>query len=352
MPDPLPDALKPLAALAAQLGTVAALAHGVGAYVSLKHRDQLWINGYGTALAQAASREIFLPMDLGALVAAAHRERVEIEDGVYGARRNSNTMMPAPDAAALHALMPQRVVLQVLGINTLAHGILADGPERIAARLAGLASTSVPYSWWAEDLAVLAREALGDRPADIVVLQGRGLMVGADSEAAAATLLQEVEARLALPMRALPEPDLGLLQDLAAASALDLPQAPEAHASALDAAALALTAQGPFHHDQAILLGSEPPAIVAAAELADWLAAVRASREEDEPTTILIPGVGVLARRDLPAESHRMLAFLGYLMMRVPPEVPVAPLAVPADEERWRRDDEKHQRWIAQGRPR
>lgn len=346
----IPEVLKPLAALSARLGLEPELVPAAGAYASLKHDGTLWVNGYGSWLANASSEPVFLPMDLAATKAAAGLDRAEIEDAFQAARRNNDRLMPAPETA-LHALLPHRVVLQVPGVNTLVHTMLADGRERLDARLAGLAFAVVPYSWWGEDLTVLARVALANRPVDIVILERRGLAVGGGSETAAEALLREVEARLALPMRPLVSPDHRRLEVLAGASDLTLPRSPDVHACALDDQALALAARGSPHHEQAVWLGREPPPAVAEARLAAWIDA-RRRRGGEEPAYILVPGLGVLARRDLREEAHEALRQLSLVLLRVPHGASVADPAWPTPAALSRRADEKYRRWVAQGSPR
>lgn len=58
-------------------------------------------------------------------------------------------------------------------------------------------------------LAKAVAEALAlHGPADVLLLQNHGVVVGAERPRAAADLLREVERRLMLPVRSLPKPDI------------------------------------------------------------------------------------------------------------------------------------------------
>ena len=224
--DRTPDFLKALADLSARLGAEIALVQAAGGNTSLKTADTVWIKASGTWLAEALTRPIFVPLDRQALAVAVNGPPGDIDAGVERARRGEGGLLPSIETS-LHALMPHRVVVHVHGVNTLAHAMLRDGRERAAARLAGLPFTWVPYIRPGAPLTVLVREALARAPADILILENHGPVVGADTEAAAERLMREVEARLALPPRPVPTPDLAQLAGLAAASGCNCRAAPK-----------------------------------------------------------------------------------------------------------------------------
>ncbi|CEJ13756.1 short chain dehydrogenase [bacterium YEK0313] len=327
--DATPDILRPLADLSARLGADIALVQAAGGNTSLKTADTLWIKASGTWLAEALARPIFVPLDRQALAAAVNGPPADIDAGVAAARRGGGRLLPSIETS-LHALMPHRVVVHVHGVNTLAHAMLRDGRERVAARLAGLPFVWVPYVRPGAPLTVLVREALARAPADILILENHGPVVGADTEVQAERLMREVEARLALPPRPIPAPDLAALEELAAACGLQLPRGAEAHAAALDPHALALAARGAFYPDHVVFLGRSPQQAIDAGDLRGWLDARRA-RGEADPSFVLVPRLGILANRALGDGGHELLRCLGLVLPRVPAEASVKALTA-ADE--------------------
>lgn len=345
--DRTPDFLKALADLSARLGAEIALVQAAGGNTSLKTADTVWIKASGTWLAEALTRPIFVPLDRQALAVAVNGPPGDIDAGVERARRGEGGLLPSIETS-LHALMPHRVVVHVHGVNTLAHAMLRDGRERAAARLAGLPFTWVPYIRPGAPLTVLVREALARAPADILILENHGPVVGADTEAAAEQLMREVEARLALPPRPVPTPDLAQLAGLAAACGLQLPRGAEAHAAALDPHALALATRGAFYPDHVVFLGRSPQHAVEAADLSDWLGA-RRSRGEADPSFVLVPGLGVLARRDLSDGGHELLRCLGLVLPRVPAEAAAKTLTAADENDLLDWDAEKYRQSLNEG---
>lgn len=345
--DETPDVLKPLADLSARLGADIALVQAAGGNTSLKTADTLWIKASGTWLAEALARPIFVPLDRQALAAAVNGPPADIDAGVAAARRGEGRLLPSIETS-LHALMPHRVVVHVHGVNTLAHAMLRDGRERVAARLQGLPFTWVPYIRPGAPLTVLVREALARTPADILILENHGPVVGAETVAEAERLMREVEARLALPPRAVAAPDLAQLESLAAACGLQLPRGAEAHAAALDPHALALAVRGAFYPDHVVFLGRSPQHAVAAGELGDWLAARRA-RGATDPSFVLIPGLGILASLALSDGGHELLRCLGLVLPRVPVEASVKTLTTADENDLLDWDAEKYRQSLNTG---
>jgi rhamnose utilization protein RhaD (predicted bifunctional aldolase and dehydrogenase) len=102
----------------------------------MKIDGRLWIKASGKWLANALQEDIFLPLDLSD---ARNRTR----------QRRAITAAVTPSLeTAMHALLPQRVVVHVHSVNTLARAVRADAQEHLESRLKGLRWRWVSYVPW------------------------------------------------------------------------------------------------------------------------------------------------------------------------------------------------------------
>jgi rhamnose utilization protein RhaD (predicted bifunctional aldolase and dehydrogenase) len=183
----------------AQIGSDPMLVQGAGGNVSWKDADTLWVKASGTWLADAATRDIFAPADLGVLRAALREQRYDI----VPTAREGHPLRPSIETV-LHALMPQRVVVHVHAVEPLAHLVRRDARQRLAARLEGVPGWAcVDYAKPGAPLAQAVAQALQARPgADKVLLKNHGVVVGGDSVEAVRQSLDLLCARLeAAPLR-------------------------------------------------------------------------------------------------------------------------------------------------------
>lgn len=310
--------------VSARLGRDPLQVQGAGGNTSLKRDGAMWVKASGTWLAEAERRDIMVPVRADALAAAmAAGEAPEAIDflaeagGPPGLRPSIET--------ALHAAMPQRVVLHTHCVATIALAIRADGLELVGRRLAGLDPILVPYVMPGLPLAeALLAEAAPQRR--VAVLGNHGLLVAEESVEAAAALLAEVSGRFDPgPADTLAEVEL---EDEARATLTNADyrpaEAPTLHAVARAPAHLALAARGPYYPDHVVFL--EPRLCIAEPGEALESAAARLAGAAGPPRLVLLPGIGAAIRRDAPAAAEAMARGLGDMLARVPPDAPVHPL--------------------------
>lgn len=326
MTPPVPTAppdLAELAAVSARIGADPLLIQGAGGNTSVKQRAVMWIKASGTLLAEAGTRAIFVPVDLPAmrasLAAAEARADRPAEFALPG-----GTLRPSIETS-LHAVLPQRVVIHVHCVATIALAIRTDAREVLADRLAGFDWAFVPYARPGARLAALVAAARGP-DTDVIVLGNHGLIVAAETVAAADALLSRVTAALAAPVRPAPGPDAAALAALAGAGHAPAGVDHPLHGVATDLARLALALQGSAWPDHVIFCGpgsvalrpGETPADAAARHRARGLAA---------PVFILVPGQGALLREDAGAGALALARCLGEVLARVEPGAAIVTLS-------------------------
>jgi rhamnose utilization protein RhaD (predicted bifunctional aldolase and dehydrogenase) len=283
-----------LAQASARLGANTLLVQAAGGNTSIKCDDTLWIKASGQWLADAAARDIMVPVALSALCHAhASGENVE----------NANRFLRQPGAlrpsieTAMHALLPDRVVLHVHCVATIAAAVRRDAADYLAGRLAGLNYVFLPYVRPGQPLA----DAVAANPGhEIYVLGNHGLVAGASSVAAAEAALEAVRRRLAVAPRAATAADRARLDSIAAGSGYE--PAPETIATlGTDSASLAAARSGSLYPDHVIFLGP----------------GVSETTAHGAPL-VVVPGAGALLRLDASPSARAMAQCLADVAGRIP----------------------------------
>jgi len=331
---------RALALYSARIGADSALVQGAGGNTSLKRAGILWVKASGTWLRDAACRPIMVPVRLAPLLAAlaAGDPRAETARDFVVDADNPSGLRPSIETT-LHAALPHRVVVHVHCIETIAWAAREDAERALAGPLAGLDWAFIPYIRPGPPLtrAIMARL----QPAtNILVLGNHGLVVGAEDTAAAAALIATVAARLRLVPRLAPPADTAALARLAAGSAYDL-AAPDIHAIATDPLALAVARLGSFYPDHVIFLG---PGIIEVAPDAPL------PREGPAPPMLVVPGQGVLLRRDAAPGVAALARCLADVTARLDPALPLRPLRA-AEEQALMNWEAEHYRRTLAARP-
>jgi rhamnose utilization protein RhaD (predicted bifunctional aldolase and dehydrogenase) len=309
---PLADSAA-LRDLSARIGAEPLLIQGAGGNTSVKQGAVMWIKASGTQLSEAQSRDIFVPVDLLAMRAsvAAGESRADQPD----AFALTQALRPSIETA-LHAVFSQRVVVHVHCIQTIAWMIQPDVKAQLAQRLRGFHWAQVPYARPGAKLAGLVMAALAPQT-DVVLLGNHGLLVAAETVAAAEALLRQVVAALDLAPRAAQSPDLALLHARAGLGFVPLPPEHPAHQIALHADLMQAALLGSLYPDHVIFLG------IGATELWPHETQSDAVQRREKagltpPVFLLLAGAGALMRADASAAAHALLRCLGEVLLRLP----------------------------------
>ncbi|MDN4061352.1 class II aldolase/adducin family protein [Massilia sp. YIM B02769] len=275
-------------AFCAAAGKEPLLVQGAGGNVSWKDGDTLWIKASGTWLADAAEKDIFVPVELAQLRAAVAAGQFDVKPVVRG----ESALRPSIETL-LHALMPQPVVVHLHAVEVLAHLVDADFVAGFEQALpASISWVAVPYRKPGADLARAVSEALTGSGASVVFLQNHGVVIGADSPAAVTAMLDELVAAL----RTQPAPGATAAVPAAPIEAGGTVYEPVPDAGvqrlATDPVLFErLSSQWALYPDHVVFLGAFP-------YLADSPAALEAALAQEQalPELVFVRGAGVFAR--------------------------------------------------------
>lgn len=330
-----PAGLAELEVLSAALGRDPEQVQAAGGNTSLKADGVLWVKASGLWLADAGSRDIFVPVDLGRVLTGIADDLADPVAAAVLQDLNPEGLRPSIETT-LHALLPHAVVVHTHSVRTLALAICEDAEARLGERLGGLPWAYVPYCKPGLPLTQAVAAKVRGRTVDVLVLGNHGLVVGASSVASADRLLREVEGRLDTPPLGLPAGDPARLD----APGLRPATHAAAHGLAMDPAVVARVGRGSLYPDHVIFLGP------ATAILGDEAAAARGVK------LFLAPGVGALLASDAGPSADELALCLALVMERVPSDARLRYLTLADEAELMNWDAEKYRQALAQARGR
>ncbi len=324
-----PAALAELAAFSARLGRDPEQVQAAGGNTSLKEAGLLWVKASGLWLAEADQRPSFVPVRLAPVLAGIEAGAADPVTGAVVAELNPAGLRPSIETT-LHALLPHPIVVHTHSVRTIALAIRADAETELGRRLAGLAWAFLPYRQPGLPLTLALAEQRARQPVDIVVLGNHGLVVGAESIAAAAALLAAVEQRLDAPAQPVRPIDPSPLADLGAALGLRPVSHELAHQLAAHEPWQQAAMAGSLYPDHVIFLG--PAAAMLPATLTGPAAAAAVARASARGQKLFIrPGAGVLVPAGSTASADELALCLSLVLGRLPASAQLAYLGT-ADE--------------------
>lgn len=310
--------LDELLDLSARAGNNLLLVQASSGNTSVKIDGTLWVKASGKWLAHARHEHILVPLDL---VELRETLRTCAEFPGTGAWVNG-TYLRASVETAMHAILPQRVVIHVHSVNTIAWAVRMDGPERLAERLAGLRWCWIPYVASGLPLARQIENAITELPgSNVFVLENHGLVVCADDCPAAEALLNTVEERLAIPPRTNPAWDSGFLSRFGAQSPWNPPESADLHTLATDPVSRRILAGGILYPCQAIFLGTKVESMPDCEFLPDGVEEFE--HERGIPAFGVVEGRGIVTNRRLTTSQRCVLNGLMQVVQRIDAAAPI-----------------------------
>jgi rhamnose utilization protein RhaD (predicted bifunctional aldolase and dehydrogenase) len=242
-------ALQRLLDLTQRVGNDPLLTQASTGNSSAKLDGVLWIKASGKWMADAIRDDILIPLDLAEVVRECLRRQVDPSDRYRGASVET----------ALHAVLPQRMVLHVHCVNTIAWAVRSDGPIELQRLLQGLHWQWIPYIASGLPVSREIERALSVCPdTDLFVLGNHGLVICGEDAEAIEGLLTEVRQRVAIHPRKPHPADYAALWEISKDSAWELPDDDEVHALGTDAISQAILGNGVLYPCQAIFSDSTP----------------------------------------------------------------------------------------------
>jgi rhamnose utilization protein RhaD (predicted bifunctional aldolase and dehydrogenase) len=339
--DPEFAALK---ALSARLGRDPLRTQAAGGNTSLKRDGVLWIKASGTWLADAEHGDIFVPVRLDPLRRAVEEADPRAEkavDFIASELATTGELRPSVETS-VHAVTDRPVVVHIHDVATTAIAVRADAEKALAQKLGnidGIDWLFIPYVKPGIPLSRAIAERI--RPGtNVIVLGNHGLIVMADAVAEAGDIADRVTAALAVTPRAAPPGDISALEALRWPGYRPAMHA-DAHATAMDAARLAIARRGTLYPDHVVFLG---PGIVEMHRDARENAMRRAGMP---PMMLVVPDAGVLIHETALRGADELARALADVTGRIDPGAAINVLTGEQEQELIAWDAELYRQKIA-----
>lgn len=308
-----PIDLQSLCEVSARLGREHALVQGPGGNASLKIGSRLWVKGSGLWLSEALERPVFLPLSLPVVLAQLESGEANSFDAAIIDGESYPGLRPSIETA-LHALMPHPAVIHAHAANSITTAVLYDGKARTAGLLNGVVRWAwINYRRPGGPLAAAISENLRSGPADVLLLENHGIVVGGETPETAEALLRMVEKRLEFSVRPLPD----VPPDTSGRGGEHYALLPEISGLALDSELVNILAAAPLMPDQVVFLGGAVPVCAPRESVAEAAARTLASFGVT-PAVVLKPEVGIYALSGRSQGASSLIDCLYEVARRVP----------------------------------
>ncbi|HTU43915.1 MAG TPA: class II aldolase/adducin family protein [Bryobacteraceae bacterium] len=284
---------------------------------SFKLDGTLWIKASGKWLAKADQEDILVPVSLS--------ECLECLKGGRPLPACDRSLSPAgllPSIETLmHAVLPQRFVVHVHSIDTLAWAVRSDATAQLTKRLSGLHWKWIPYVPSGLPLAREIQIVSSTQPCpDVFILGNHGLVVCGENCEAAELLLARVQRCLAVQPRRV----TGRFHRLEAhrgSSSWRLPDFEALHALGTDAISRRIVKGGVLYPCQVMFLGPRLALLEAANNLSD--VGTRIDQLDTSCPFAIVEGFGVLINNKITAAQHAVLNGFAEVVRRIDVSAPI-----------------------------
>lgn len=309
--------------LSARLGADPLQIQGAGGNTSLKTDGVMWIKASGTWLMNAVEQNLFVPVALLPLLQAMKNGDPRAEKSVAFVidALNPSALRPSIETT-VHAVLPQRCVIHIHCVDTIALAIRQNAEQLLQEPLAGFKWAWIPYFRPGLPLSRAIVERI-KADTDVLVLGNHGLVVAADTVEQAESLLEQVRAALRQPVRqpAMLANQSALIQRIAGTN-YEVVNDANTHAIAYDQIALDIARGGSLYPDHVIFLG-EGTVIAENDESCSDVCARMIAADQPAPVCIVFSGEGVLIDKDANTGQLALAACLSDVCARVPGNAPV-----------------------------
>ncbi len=305
-----------LLAVSGRIGADPMLVQAATGNTSIKLDDVLWIKASGKWLAHANREEILVPVSLTETIRRVETNTDPAGQTAIVAGKTLGTSVET----AMHAVIPHRVVLHVHSVNAIAWAVRSDGEAHLRERLQGLVWKWIPYLPSGLPLASAIRTAVKAQPEiQVFILANHGIVICGDTPLGTEALLREVETRIAIAPRTVPEPAWDDLNAIAERIGWRVPANPAVHALGMDPICRKMLAGGTLYPCQAIFLAPRVPMVSQFVSPSD--------AAEIDSAYVLVENRGTLLRQRQNPVEGLTLAGLAQVVLRLPEDAPIAYLA-------------------------
>ncbi len=342
----LPQSYEKFLGLSAKVGSNPDLVQAAGGNTSIKTDDDvnpiLWIKASGTWLQDAERKNIMVPLHFKPLLHAIEHELPEAEQAKNFVASPQTSLKPSIETV-VHTLMPQKVVLHVHCIQTIAWSVLKNCKELLTPILNDFKWAYVPYVRPGMNLA-RAIQKHKNSDTNVLILGNHGLVVAAESVDEAENLLNQVVSKLKKPHRNLSATyNLEKLNAIIQKTDYRLPTDEVAHHTALSQESLDIATQGSLYPDHLVFLGRNLKIAHSQKELQE----LASHHDQAPPKLVVIPQVGVVLHQSVIQGADQMARCLADVVSRLQAHEQIRYLSEEEEHQILNWDEEKYRQSLA-----
>ena len=284
------------------IGNDKSLIQGAGGNTSIKIGENLFIKASGKRLSDALNNDIFVKIKINSLL--NHNEF-----NTKNFLKNLKNLRPSIEAK-FHAIIPKKIVIHTHPIEINSITIRNNSQEILNNKLKKFNWKFIEYATPGEKLFKVISESLLESNYDVFVMANHGLIIAAETTVDAKNKQNEVIDLCRQKKRMNHNINLNKLQDIISIyTDFKLPQNELIHTLATDSWSLELASRNPPYPDHILFCGKTPK-IIEERKLKEELNNVR--------NYCLIPGLGVIIRRNISKIIEEMLLSQAEIYLRIP----------------------------------
>lgn len=314
----LESEIRLLLQFSARIGRDPLLVQASSGNTSLKLNGTLWIKASGKWLAKADQENVLVPVSVSECLECLKDKRPITT--CYGSLERG-CLIPSVETL-MHAVLPQRCVVHVHSVDTLAWAVRSDATVQLAERLCGLRWKWIPYVPSGLPLALEIQNRSSTCPhSDVFILGNHGLVVCGESCEAAEFMLAEVQRRLAIQSRPAVRWDVGRLEPLRDLSSWRLPTCEALHSLGTDTISHKILKKGILYPCQAMFLGRRLTLLQRSENLSSL--ANRVDQLSASSPVVIIEGTGVLINNNITPAADAVLRGFAEVVRRIDAQAPI-----------------------------
>lgn len=335
-----------LIAASVRMGSDPMLVQAAGGNFSLKHDGCMWIKASGTWLAEAAEKDIMVPVESKTIASRLADTSDPLADLMQFVPKTVNRSPLRPSVeTAMHAVIPWPVVLHTHAVEVIAAAVCRDWRCILDSLISALDPVYVPYVKPGADLArALSQHA---KPCSrVFVLANHGLVCSGETVGEAERLTREVRQKTGIGLRVPRCRGQPTARFVAALEGTGWMPAPHAGTQqiAFEPSLCDIARSGTLYPDHIVFLGPGVRLVDGPDRLADLVA----DPAGVERKLILVPGEGVALPADASRSMLAMARAFGDIVPRIPRRRKVTVLTEEQEAELLNWDAEKYRLSIGQ----
>jgi rhamnose utilization protein RhaD (predicted bifunctional aldolase and dehydrogenase) len=321
---PKPTELLELEEFSVQLGMDINLVQGSGGNTSIKFSDQIWVKGSGKKLRDSRVANIFLPLNLNALLSEIEINNFESSISSLLPKYDYKTLRPSIETG-MHAIIPNKIVIHLHPVALLSILVREDAEYQLRNLFPNEDYLFLPYIKPGSELtkAIKTINGLLKLP-NVLFLKNHGVVISGETFEEVKSILNKITQKITSAKINAININYEKLNQLIDPAIWKLPIYEEIHLLGSDSNCFARAVSGILFPDHIVFLG--PEVLYHKADqhqLKSWLNLPHIK----ELPYVILPGIGVVTNPNLSQDGHELLLAWCKTLLQIPEKCKISYLS-------------------------